>query len=146
MIDVALVVALLMFLSVATGGWFLGGARTSYQDVGVFLAYFILPTALKGQTIGKWAVGIQVIDQEGRVPGIAVAIPREMAGKFISAVALGMGFVSIIFDAKHQGWHDRFMNTYVVNRRQPSKSWRRTIMGRFAGTNRDAAAAGERQE
>ena len=124
--------------------WSLGGSRTRFQDVGAFFAYFILPTGIKGQTVGKWIMGIKVVRRDGSVPGITAAISREMAGKFISAVALGMGFVSVIFDAQHQGWYDRFVSTYVVNRPQPASSWRKTLWGKLAGSKR--RSTGNRQE
>ena len=81
----------------------------------LFLAYFIVPTGIWGRTIGKWVAGIVVVDQDGRIPGVAVAIPREIVGKVVSYAALGFGFAWILFDAKRRGWHDSIAGTYVVH-------------------------------
>ena len=83
-------------------------------DVFVFLAYFILPTGIWGRTIGKWVAGIQVVDDEGNKPGVALAIPREMVGRFVATITFGIGLIWVIFDEKHQGWHDKMAGTYVV--------------------------------
>ena len=84
------------------------------QDILLIVAYFVLPTGFWGRTLGKWATGIIVVDEHGRVPGIAVAIAREIAFKVISAGLVLMGFVWIVFDARHQGIHDKLGSTYVV--------------------------------
>ena len=85
------------------------------QKILIFLAYFIVPTGIWGRTIGKWVAGIVVVDQDGRIPGVAVAIPREIVGKVVSYAALGFGFAWILFDAKRRGWHDSIAGTYVVH-------------------------------
>ena len=83
-------------------------------DVFIFLAYFILPTGLFGRTIGKWVAGISVVDDEGNKPGVALAIPREMVGRFVATITFGIGIIWVIFDKKHQGWHDKMAGTYVI--------------------------------
>ena len=85
------------------------------QKILIFLAYFVVPTGIWGRTIGKWVAGIVVVDQDGRIPGVAVAIPREIVGKVVSYAALGFGFAWILFDAKRRGWHDSIAGTYVVH-------------------------------
>lgn len=84
-------------------------------DVFVFFGYFVLLTGIFGRTLGKWVAGIRVVDADGNTPGVALAIPREMAGRFVAMVAAGIGLVWIVFDADRQGWHDKLAGTYVVN-------------------------------
>lgn len=79
------------------------------------LAYFILPTGMWGRTVGKWVAGIVVVDEEGRTPGVAVSIPREVVGKVVSYAAFGLGMVSIVLHPKRRGWHDSIAGTYVVH-------------------------------
>ncbi len=67
------------------------------------LAYFILTTGIWGRTVGKWVAGIVVVDEEGRTPGVAVAIPREVVGKVVSYAAFGLGLVSIVFAPETPG-------------------------------------------
>jgi uncharacterized RDD family membrane protein YckC len=83
-------------------------------DLIFFLGYFIIPTILWGRTPGKWVAGIVVVDSDGRTPGPA-AIPREMIGKLVSLLAVGIGFLWLIPDEKHQGWHDKIAGTFVVD-------------------------------
>ena len=88
--------------------------QAAIVDVFVFLAYFIIPTGIFGRTIGKWVAGISVVDEEGNKPGVAIAIPREMVGRFVATITFGIGIIWVIFDGKRQGWHDKIAGTYVV--------------------------------
>jgi uncharacterized RDD family membrane protein YckC len=78
------------------------------------LFYFWLFTGLAGQTPGKMAVGVRVVNSEGAKPGLGIAALREILGKFISFCIILLGFIWIAFDGKKQGWHDRIAGTYVV--------------------------------
>ena len=65
----------------------------------------------------KWRVsGAPVVDEEGRVPGVAMVIPREMVGRVISIAAVGIGLAWILGDKKRQGWHDKIAGTFVVRK------------------------------
>ena len=78
------------------------------------LLYYWLFTSLKGQTLGKMAVRIKVVNAQGDRPGWGTAALREILGRLISAVVLCLGFLWIAFDNNKQGWHDKIANTYVV--------------------------------
>lgn len=114
-IDGVALFAIFVVLAVITRGVFLS-ARSAWADLFLFFGYFVLFTGLRGQTPGKWAAGIIVVDREGRIPGVGVAIPREMVGKFVSAAALGLGLIWLVFDGKRQGWHDKIAGTFVVTK------------------------------
>ena len=88
--------------------------QTGVIDVFIFLAYFIIPTGVFGRTIGKWVAGISVVDEDGNKPGVAVAIPREVVGRFVATITFGIGIVWVMVDKNHQGWHDKMAGTYVV--------------------------------
>ena len=88
--------------------------QTGIIDVFIFLAYFIVPTGIFGRTIGKWVAGISVVDEDGNKPGVAVAIPREVVGRFVATITFGIGIIWVVFDKNHQGWHDKMAGTYVV--------------------------------
>jgi len=83
---------------------------------GIFLfwLYYWLFTGLKGQTLGKMAVGIKVVNARGDMVGLGGAAMREILGKLISAIAIGIGFLWIAGDRQKQGWHDKIASTYVV--------------------------------
>ena len=80
--------------------------------------YYWLFTGLKGQTPGKMAVGIKVIDAGGNVPGLGRAALRETVGKIISAIPLFLGYFWVAWDPKKQGWHDKLAGTYVTKSRR----------------------------
>lgn len=112
-IDATVIVLLVMMLGgVTRGALFSKGAAP--QDIFLFLAYFIIPTGVWGQTLGKWAAGIAVVDREGRAPGVAMSIPREVAWKVVSYGAAGAGLLWVLFDKERRGWHDRLAGTWVV--------------------------------
>lgn len=94
------------------------GHRSSFLMPG-FLSpiswlYHWLFIGLKGQTLGKMAVGIKVVNIHGDKPGLGIAALREIPGKILSSIAICIGFLWIIWDGRKQGWHDKIANTYVV--------------------------------
>ena len=84
------------------------------RDIAIILAYFVLPTAIWGKTIGKWVAGIVVVDREGYIPGLPLAIPREVGGRAVAIALAGIGILWMFFDKKNQGLHDKIAGTFVV--------------------------------
>ena len=80
---------------------------------------YVLFTGLKGQTLGKMALGIRVIDAKGDVPSIGRAALREIVGKFVSAIVILLGYLWVGWDPRKRGWHDHIAGTYAV--RAPRK-------------------------
>lgn len=76
--------------------------------------YYWLFTGLKGQTPGKMAVGIKVVNAAGSVPGLGYAALREIPGKIASSIVIYLGFLWIAWDRQKQGWHDKIAKTYVI--------------------------------
>ena len=79
--------------------------------------YHWLLIGLKGQTLGKMAVGIKVVNASGSVPGLGYAALREIPGKILSSIAIYLGFLWVAWDKRKQGWHDKIAGTYVVKSR-----------------------------
>jgi len=77
------------------------------------LLYYIIPTAISGQTLGKKACGIRVVSERGKV-GFLRAILRETVGKWISGIILGIGFLMVAFHREKRGLHDLIAGTWVV--------------------------------
>ena len=77
-------------------------------------AYYVILTGLRGQTLGKMAVGISVIGPDGNPPGIAIAALREIVGKLASALVLALGYFWIGWDRQKMGWHDYIAYTHVI--------------------------------
>ena len=97
-------------ISTATGVPALGSLLT--------VLYYVLFIGLKGQTLGKMALNIQVVNARGDVPGIPRAILREVLGKLVSTVVVLLGFFWIGWDRHKRGWHDYIGGTFVVRKKR----------------------------
>jgi uncharacterized RDD family membrane protein YckC len=76
-------------------------------------AYFATFALVGGQTIGKMAVGIRVVAEDGSGLDPARAIQRTLAGA-LSLLAVGAGFAPILLSADRRGLHDRVARTRVI--------------------------------
>ena len=113
-VDVGLLLMVKFIVDSASGQFQFNLDRRGIFEVAIFLAYFIIPTGIFGRTIGKWVAGVLVVDETGNTPGVAVAIPREAVGRFVSTISFGLGLIWVMFDGNRQGWHDKMAGTYVV--------------------------------
>ena len=90
-------------------------------------AYFIVPTALWGQTLGKWFAGLQVVGPDGDAPGWKRALLRGVAAT-IAGLLFNVCIVGILdplwllWDPCRQTLHDKVAGTVVVTtrRRRPA--------------------------
>jgi len=76
--------------------------------------YGVLFIAFRGQTPGKMLLHVRVVNEYGAVPGFWRAALRETLGKWVSALAVGYGFLSVAWNGKKRGWHDIVAGTYVI--------------------------------
>ena len=92
--------------------------------------YEVAMTARKGQTVGKRAMGINVLRADnGEVPGWGRSVVRwfipvaSSVACCLIAVAVGvlpLAFLapivslSMLWDKTRQGWHDKFAGTLVI--------------------------------
>jgi uncharacterized RDD family membrane protein YckC len=76
------------------------------------VAYFTAFTAVGGQTIGKMAVRIRVVGDDGDVDGIRAA--RRTLTSTLSLLPLGLGFLPVFFGDDRRALHDRLTHTRVV--------------------------------
>jgi len=86
---------------------------------GVFLILVGLQLYLwsQGMSIGKWILGMQVVREDGRPAGFGTMLVRELIGKTLSAIVFYLGFIWVLLDREHQGWHDKLVRTWVVLKR-----------------------------
>lgn len=89
----------------------------------ITIAYELVLTAIKGQTLGKMIMGIKVVRSgDGQVPGFGPSFMRWLL-PIIGAILCGIGailvFLSPLFDSsgRVQGWHDKAANTLVIGLR-----------------------------
>jgi uncharacterized RDD family membrane protein YckC len=67
-----------------------------------------------GQTLGKRALGIRVMDFETGGPlGFARAAVRHL-GRGVSGIVLGIGYLSMLWDRERRTWHDKLSDSVVV--------------------------------
>ena len=78
------------------------------------MTYYIFFTGYNGQTPGKMALRIQVVRTDGTPMTYGRAFLREVVGKFLSALILGIGYIMAAFDADKRALHDRICDTRVV--------------------------------
>jgi len=77
------------------------------------VVYFVFFIGDKGQTPGKAAVGIKVVDMFRKEPGFVRALFRTF-GYYLSSLFLMIGFLWYFFDRSRQTWHDKLAGTIVV--------------------------------
>ena len=75
--------------------------------------YWIFGWTFLGSTLGKMIMGLRVVGPGGSHVGFWRAL-RRVIGYFISAFALGLGFLWVIVNKKHHGWADKVAGTSVV--------------------------------
>lgn len=76
--------------------------------------YYVAMTVALGQTLGKMAVGIKVIRDDGSQNGVLRMILREVVGKFVSGIILCIGFMMAGWDREKRALHDMIAGTRVV--------------------------------
>ena len=90
------------------------GLMATIFGVLVGLTYSVFFTGYCGQTPGKMALRIKVIRTTGEEISYGRAFIREVPGKFLSSILLGIGYLMVAFDSQKQGLHDRIADTYVI--------------------------------
>ena len=84
-------------------------------DILIGIAYFaFLEGGPKGQTLGKMALGIRVIDFSSGGPiGYGRGVIRYLA-RILSAIVIFLGYLWMLWDKEKQTWHDKIAKTVVV--------------------------------
>jgi uncharacterized RDD family membrane protein YckC len=78
------------------------------------LVYVALTEGRTGQTLGKKALGIKVVDTYTGAPiGSGRAVGRYFA-KILSGIPCFLGFLWMLWDPQKQTWHDKIVRSYVV--------------------------------
>lgn len=121
----ALIDAILISIIALLAGWALRlllgfGGDTASNLVGIIVGwiYHVAFITAKGQTIGKMIVGVQVVNRDGNIPGFGAVLLREIVGKFLSGIALLLGYLWVGWDKEKRGWHDHIGGTYVIRKRR----------------------------
>ena len=59
---------------------------------------------------------MRVVKTDGERAGFFTTLIRELIVKYIVAIPVSLGLLWIMWDEDRQGWHDRIMNTWVVEK------------------------------
>src|ERR1700722_19359490 len=91
------------------------GRAGSLLALAIGIAYFgYLEGSSSGQTVGKRALGIRVIDFANGGPiGFGRAVIRYF-GRIVSTLPIFLGYFWMLWDRERQTWHDKFANDVVV--------------------------------
>jgi uncharacterized RDD family membrane protein YckC len=89
-------------------------AVVTFAGMLVGVAYYVFFTGYCGQTPGKMAIRVKVIRSDGSDIGYRHAFLREIPGKFLSGILLGIGYWMVALDPQKQGLHDKIADTLVV--------------------------------
>ena len=113
-IDLAVLYFTLRLTELSLGDWYL----LPVLPMAAFLlslkiAYFSAFTTAGGQTIGKMAMHIRVVSDDGGPLDPARALRRAVLG-LVSIVAAGAPFLTALGDPARRGAHDRASGTRVV--------------------------------
>ncbi len=85
----------------------------SYTRLMVEGIYFTFFHGYNGQTLGKMAVNIRVVNIKGEKLTYRQSFKRWV-GYFLSGLILGIGYLMVAFTKDNQGLHDKMAETYVV--------------------------------
>lgn len=78
--------------------------------------YYAVMTSTKMQgTVGKYALGLKVVDANGERIGFGRSFLRYM-GYLPSSLILYIGYLMVGFTDHKQGLHDKIANTYVLQK------------------------------
>lgn len=80
----------------------------------LFSLNFVLLASRAGQTVGKRLVGIRIVCENGEPVRLVNVLLRHCVGYTLSVFGGFLGFLWVIWDSKHQGWHDKIARTIVV--------------------------------
>ncbi|RTE11186.1 RDD family protein [Paenibacillus whitsoniae] len=98
--------------------------NTLWLWIAVIFSYIFIMEGLLGWTIGKLLLGIRVVDEEGKVPGLLKSFIRTLL-KIVEAnpMLLGGGLAGIVslVSKKRQRLGDMLAKTYVVKREDVPK-------------------------
>jgi len=78
-----------------------------------WLYFALMESSPRGATIGKMALGLRVVDEQGSRISFLRATGRFFA-KFLSSIILLIGYLMVAFTERKRGLHDIIAGTLVV--------------------------------
>jgi uncharacterized RDD family membrane protein YckC len=100
-------------------------------------SYYVMFWSLTGRTVGKWFMGLKVINSDSHPPTVSRSVVRFI-GYGISAIVFWLGYVWVLIDEDRRAWHDHFAKTWVIydqERHKPGKIYE-TYSAQMVGGDR----------
>ena len=85
----------------------------------IILLYMLIFSSTTGQTPGKRAMGVRIINEFGETPSVPRALVRVF-GQVVSMALFSLGWLWIGFSREKRGLHDLLAGTYVVFIKRPA--------------------------
>lgn len=82
----------------------------------LFIGFLVIQTGMmaEGTTLGKRILKLKVYGKKSLVSlAFRKMLFREIIGKSISGIAMGLGFLAALKDKNKQGWHDKLVGSIV---------------------------------
>lgn len=100
---------------VPTAGTWVMFAALGLAALVATVLYHTLLIGRSGQTLGKRAVGVRVVDAtSGAAIGTGRALGRYLFQMFISGNLCALGYLWALWDGRKQTWHDKVVSSVVV--------------------------------
>lgn len=83
---------------------------------GAFLSalYFTIMHGWRGQTLGKMALGLKVVRNDGRNISYGTAFLRYLMWTLLAPLSLGIFYIFLAVHPQKRGWHDLIADTRVI--------------------------------
>lgn len=94
----------------------------------LMVAYIIAEFVLfsKAQSIGKAILGLQVVSStDGKPFSFWKMVLRECIVKSASSSVFLLGYIWILIDERNRGWHDKILDSYVVDLKETANMYQR---------------------
>lgn len=83
----------------------------------IFWLYFaLMESSERGATVGKMAMGLRVVTNDGKRLSFMNATGRYFA-KILSGIIFGIGYIMVGFTERKRGLHDMIASTLVIKTR-----------------------------
>jgi len=95
--------------------WLTVGILVAAAGVIAFFIFLVLRLGRTGQTPGRKAAGVKVVDKHGGQPiGSGKALGRYLFASFISGQVCYLCYLWMLWDGDKQTWHDKVVNSVVI--------------------------------
>ena len=108
-----------VLVTVRTLGFVFGGEAAQMLSIVMTVVIFQAVVGIywwfytTGWSPGRALVGIRIVDAVGQRPGARRGIGRLLMAQ-VSGLAIGIGYLAMLWSPQRQTWHDAAAGTYVI--------------------------------